>query len=181
MRFVFDGQKSAQAAAYLLKLADGEMHHIHLMKLLYLADRQSLIETGYPITGARMVSTDNGPALSEVYSSLAGDPAESAWNELIADKAEHRVGLRHEPDWQKLSKYEMALFDRVFTRWGRWSHFDLVKYTSGLPEWHDPDGSSMPIDVREILIDAGKSPQEIDDIAGVAESVRSLHQMMATG
>ena len=39
------------------------MAYIKLIKLMYLADRRCLIETGFPITGDRMVSMPKGPEL----------------------------------------------------------------------------------------------------------------------
>ncbi len=178
MKFMFDDEKAAQAAAFVLQLLGGELYHVHLNKLLYLADRQALLETGYPVTGAKMVSTDHGPALSEVYQRLTwGAAAETPWSVIIENRAEHKVALRHVPDWEKLSPYDEDVLTRIVGKWGHWDRWDLVRYTHELPEWHDPEGSSWPIDVREILEDAGKSPQEIEDIAAQAESIRLLHQM----
>lgn len=178
MRFVFNSEKAAQAAAVLLQAAGGEMYHIHLLKLLYLADRQSLLETGYPITGARMVSMDKGPVLSEVYELISwGEAAESPWSRIISDQADYRIRLRAPSDAKKLSAYEVELLERVFEKWGRWNRWDLVKFTHSLSEWHDPDGSSVPIDIREIFESAGRTPQEIEDIAAQIESVRTLHRM----
>ena len=180
MKFVFNDGKSAQAAAYLLKLTTGEMYYIHLFALLYLADRQSFVETGYPITGAKMVSMDQGPVLSEVFERMTwGDAAETPWSQLIEDKEDHKVSLRMQPDWKQLSRYELSLLDRVYAKWGKWDRWDLVEYTRGLPEWHDPEGASTAIDVREILVSAGKSAQEVEDIALQVESIRSLHSMTA--
>ncbi len=66
MRYLFEEKKAAQAAAYLLKLHGEPMKYFVLIKLLYLADRQSLIETGLPITGDKMVSMPHGPVLSQI-------------------------------------------------------------------------------------------------------------------
>lgn len=180
MRFVFDGEKAAQAAAHLIRLAEGEMYHIHLLKLLYLADRQSFVETGYPITGARMVSMDKGPVLSEVYDHISGaEQDETPWSRLISDQADFKVRLRDpDPSSTKLSRYEVRLLQQVFEKWGLWNRWDVVKFTHALPEWHDPEGSSRPIDPREILEAVGKSQQEIEDIANQVESVRMFARMV---
>ena len=55
MKLVFNERKAAQAAAYLLRKHGTPMHAHHLMFMLYMADRQSLIENGYTITGDQMV------------------------------------------------------------------------------------------------------------------------------
>ena len=51
---------------------------------------------------------------------------------------------------------------------------DPVRYTHGLPEWADPGGSSLDIDVRVILREAGRSDEEIRAIFGQAEAVRAF-------
>lgn len=56
MEFIFDEHKATQAAAYLLRRGGGRMRYMKLIKLLYLADRTALIETGSPITGDRFVA-----------------------------------------------------------------------------------------------------------------------------
>lgn len=42
--FRFRFERSLQAAAYLIKLAGGELSYIHLLKMLYIADREYLAE-----------------------------------------------------------------------------------------------------------------------------------------
>ena len=66
VEFIFDERKAAQAAAHLLRRHGSSMPYIKLIKLLYLADRQSLIETGYTITGDQLVAMSDGPALNRV-------------------------------------------------------------------------------------------------------------------
>ena len=44
-------EKAAQAAALFLLKAGGPMPHLKLMKLLYIADRESYRRRGSPITG----------------------------------------------------------------------------------------------------------------------------------
>ena len=67
LKFVFNIRKASQAAAYLTNLHGGRLNLMVLLKLLYLADRASLLETGYTITGDQMISVQSGPALSRLY------------------------------------------------------------------------------------------------------------------
>lgn len=39
------------------------MSYLRMLKLLYLADRESLKETGHTITGDRVVAMEHGPVL----------------------------------------------------------------------------------------------------------------------
>ena len=61
---MFNERKAAQAAAWFLRQQGGRMPHLKLVKLMYLADRQSLDEHGFPITGVLAVSMPHGPVLS---------------------------------------------------------------------------------------------------------------------
>lgn len=180
MRFLYDEGKSTQAAAYLLGKAGREMYSVLLLQLLYLADRQSLIETGYPITGARMVSMDTGPVLSQISGHITWEPAqESPWTREIEPRGPWKVGVRGEPAFDRLSRYERDLLDRIFEQWGRVNRWDVMRFVQQLPEWHDPEGCPRPVDVREILVAAGKSNEEIEEIASQVAAIDGLHALVA--
>ncbi len=176
MRFVFDGRKAAQAAAYLLVKSGGSMKYIKLLKLLYLADRQSFIETGYPITGAKMMSMNHGPVLSEVYSHISwGGDVDTPWSDAITAPTDFSVSLRSEAgEFLYLSEYDEEVLGRVFDKFGHMDPWALVRFTHTLPEWKDPDGSSVPIDTRIILEEAGKSRAEIEEVAALVEGIRAM-------
>ncbi len=180
MRFVFDEQKSAEAAAYLLRLADGPLPQIKLLKLLYIADRQALKETGYPITGARMVSMEHGPVLSQIYDRMTlGDARETPWSLYIRPPRDFEVSLRIEPEWLNLSDYDRDLLGLVWARFGAMDRWALVRLTREFPEWTDPIGSSVDIDPAVILREAGWPEAEIRAAAENAEGIRALHTILA--
>ena len=52
---------------HLLTKGGGRLHIISLMKLLYLAERESLRVFSKPICGDTYVSMEHGPVLSQVY------------------------------------------------------------------------------------------------------------------
>ena len=58
---------TTQMAARFLKQARNKLPYIVLLKMLYLADRQMLIQYGEPITFDKWVSMENGPLLSGAY------------------------------------------------------------------------------------------------------------------
>ena len=72
MTFRFSFEKRLQAAGVLLGLDGDRMERIRLLKLLYIADRELLAETGRTITGDRVVAMDHGPVLSQVYDLIKG-------------------------------------------------------------------------------------------------------------
>ena len=123
-----------------------------------------------------MVSMDKGPVLSEVYRDITWPEDHlTPWRTLISPPVgDFEVELRGDPDFRHLSPYDRDVLDAISTKFGLMDRWALVRYTHSLPEWKDPDGSSLPIDVRVILEDAGKSDEEIRDIASQVESIWSF-------
>ncbi len=180
MRFVFDERKAAEAAALLLERHGGTMAYIKLIKLLYLADRQALIQTGRTITGDRMVSMDHGPVLSQVYDCHKSGLAEGGpWQEYISPPSNYDVTLLASPKLRALSPYEVELVENVFKQFGHLRKWDLVDYMHTLPEWENPHGSALPIDARVILREAGKSDEEIEHIAAEVEALHAFKALAA--
>jgi hypothetical protein len=180
MRFRYDECKAAQAAAVLLELAGGSMFYLALIKLLYLADRDSLIETGFTITGDRLVSMPYGPVPSNTLNriNLGPKPNETTpWTMYVSAPSEYQVkALRRPPEVGRLSDFELDILRSVFHRYGRMNRFDLVELTHRLPEWEDPGASSAPIDYTVILRSAGKTEAEIAAMTAEAEHQYLLEQ-----
>ncbi len=182
MRFMFDEGKAAQAAALLIGLHGGRINYMALLKLLYLADRRALIETGYPITGDHMVSMPHGPVLSRIYGRIStGAPpiGQSVWHKWISDPVRYEVEARGEVPDDRLSRYEIATLHAIHDRFGAMDQWALRDLTHELPEWEDPGGSSHPIRPERILESAGKSAAEIEQIRSTAEGVWYSHRMLA--
>ena len=182
MEFVFDEQKAAQAAAYLLRRHGGPMPYIKLIKLLYLADRRALIETGYPITGDRLVSMPRGPVLSQILDLVTWESRDdgSAWRKYISLPSNYLVMAIGPRDEGRLSDHDREVLDAVFEEFGGMDKWDLVDHTHMLPEWVDPEGSSIDIDPRVILREAGYAEEGIEDIEDAIAGVRSLDNLYAS-
>lgn len=182
MRFVFNERKAAQAAAQVLRLQGRRMPYIKLVQLLYLADRQSLIETGYTVTGDRLVASHHGPTLGRVLDLITWGPVgHSAWQETVSPPENYEVSLQtQEAGADELSEYEIALLAEVNERFGQMDSAELLKYTRSLPEWADPPGESAEIDARLILREAGKSDEEIKATSAQVEAIWTLRKMFVT-
>jgi uncharacterized phage-associated protein len=174
MRFVFNEQRAAQAAAHLLYLNGGTMNYMVLIKLLYYADRTTLIDKGQPITGDKMVSMPNGPVLSMIYDfiNMGRDDEASTWFEYISEPQQYDVSLnKTNPETDGLSLYEIGVLDDTYEKYGRMNKWALRDLTHQLPEWNDPSGSSFPIDPKDILLLAGKSQTDIEQAIRDAEEL----------
>lgn len=166
MRRRFHEEKATQAAARLLRHRGGKMSHMKLIKLLYLAEREALARFGAPLTYDAYVSMPYGPVLSATLDRI-NEPEmyqDGYWDKYISPKHNHEVGLRNPtagvPNGH-LSAAEEALLDEIFQRYGRMDRWELVKFTHTLPEWTDPQGSSLPIDPAEILRSEGYSEEDV--------------------
>jgi uncharacterized phage-associated protein len=160
----FDERKTTAAAAYLLDKASGKMPYIKLIKLLYLADRESWRRYDRPITGDRYVSMNFGPVLSATYDLLRSEDATAGgrpWSRTIITTG-YEAKLQAPPDLGPLSDAEIEILDEVFQLTERMDRWRLCDLTHAFPEWRDPEGSSIPIQPEEILKALGKSEEQID-------------------
>jgi uncharacterized phage-associated protein len=166
MSTFFDERRAAEAAAFLLHRAGGQLPLIKLMKLMYLAERESLRAYGEPLTGDRLVSMDHGPVLSTTLNHMNGSVRQTNgyWERWISDRANNDVALRDhsmirspEDDLLGLSDSDLEILARIWAEFGHYDRWDLVEYTHTLPEWKNPHGSSLPIDYDELLEALGLS------------------------
>lgn len=162
----FNEQKTAQMAAFFLDKRGGQMSILKLTKLLYLADRAALDRYGVPMTGDKYVSMPHGPVLSTTYDLLTGtiESHSKGWEYWVSDREDHEVLLNHpiEPGaLDELSPADIEVLTQVWDKFGGMKRWALRDYTHAhCPEWRDPQGSSIPIHVSDILRALGKSEEE---------------------
>ncbi|HVZ17446.1 MAG TPA: Panacea domain-containing protein, partial [Terriglobales bacterium] len=173
--------KATQAAAYFLKLRGGQIHYIKLIKLLYLADREALLRWGVPITTDRHVSMDNGPVTSRILNLITDDRPKPIWEKYIsAPLGDYEVRLLQEAPTDRLSRAEEKLMDEIFKEYGHLNRWDLIhNVMHKLPEWHNPNGSSLPISFREILQAEGENEEEIRAILRELSSIWNSEEDLA--
>lgn len=175
MRLRFNERKATQAAGLLLQLRGGKMSYMKLIKLLYLADREALLQWGRPITTDRYVSMNRGPVLSRILDLATDgeDPgAPSIWANHIGEPSGYEVRLQSDAGRDELSDAEVELLHKIFQAYGNKSRWEMVDLTHTLPEWKNPQGGAIPITYRDILKAGGKTELEIaaieDELEGVA-------------
>ena len=135
--FRFKFERSLQAAAYFVRLAGGEMHYIHLLKLLYIADREYLAKYGEMITGDQVFAMKHGPVLSNILNLIKGKvPRSDEWARHLQTLPEsHRIRLIDDPRTGSLCRASRELMDDVFDRYGSMPRFQLRDLTHQFPEW----------------------------------------------
>lgn len=160
MKYRFSLDKAIQAIGVLFR-ADhvNRMSYLRLLKLLYIADRESLGETGWPITQDRVVAMNNGPVLCQTYELIMGRHVGTpTWSSFFR-KAHYWLEQVADPDVGKLSKYEIAKLQEVAQRYEDFTEWDMVEITHGFPEWqkNKPEAKSMKsIPFEDILEAVGK-------------------------
>lgn len=174
MSLKFDEAKATEAAALFLALRGGRMSYLKLIKLLYLADREALSRWGIPITTDRYVSMDHGPVVSNIYNLIVEDRQKPFWSEYIsAPLGDYEVELKREAPTERLSRAEEKLIAEIFEQHGYKRRWELVDEVHKLPEWNNPQGSSSPISVADILRAVGTQEEEISAITNELNGVAS--------
>lgn len=177
IQFRFHPEKAVEAAAIFLKLHGKPMKYLGLLKMLYIADRSALERMDQPITGDHYVSMDYGPVLSGVYDLIKGKPVDDAlplWSKFISPRSEnHQVSLLNDPGDEDLCEEEEEIIQQVYQAFGHLDPFDVAEWTHDLPEWNDPHGSAVPIQIEDILKNVGKSSEEIEEIQ--QEAIREVY------
>ena len=179
----YDPRKAAQTIAYLtVKNGRHPLNILKAVKLVYLADRESVRCHGFPIQDEPHYSMPHGPVNSTTYRHINGEiPPERAegWSKYLADRTRHRVGLAdrdiNPDDLDELSDADVAILDAVWDQFGHMSEWQLVDWTHdphNVPEWEDPNGSSQLIPLRRMM-DALGIENSADQEDAVRESRRA--------
>ena len=175
MQVPFNEAKATQTAALLLRLRGAPMSYMKLIKLMYLVDREALLRWGRPISTDSYVSMNKGPVLSKTYDLITDGIApgtDSVWAQFISAPANREVSLLKETPTEELSRAEQELIQEVFAHHGRKSRWEIVDWMhDNLPEWTNPEGTSIPITYGDILRAGKKSEVEI---AAIEDELKHL-------
>jgi uncharacterized phage-associated protein len=152
---------------------------MRMLKLLYIADRESLAETGRPIIGTRPVAMDYGPVHSKVLNLVKGTDYDAPmWSEFIT-KNGYSIELKDDPGVLSLSRYEIAKLAEVQTRYREADDFELSNITHGFPEWlrRHRDGTSVTITIEDMIEAVGRD-KDRDEILEDAKQTRELDRLL---
>jgi len=180
MNFRFDFTKTLQAAGVLLEFEKTRrMSYLRLLKLLYVADRESLAEAGRPITGDRAVAMKHGPVLTHVYDLIRGlTPRAGDWDSFI-HKEDYSVQLVGEPGRGQLCRQEVKKLQEISERYRALDDWQLVDELHKLQEWRDSykeDTASFPIPWERVLEAQGKADL-IEEVANDERARATLAQL----
>ncbi len=166
----FDAEKAVQAAGVLLRNEGKRMSRLRLLKLLVIADRKCLEDTGRPILGSKVVAMKNGPLHSDVYDLIKGShQQEPVWSRYIGREGPRDVFLESEPAVGRLSKHEIELLISVSDMHAQMDDFAISMLTHDFEEFatHYQEGTSRPIPLEAIIAGVGRKADSdaiLDDL-----------------
>src|SRR6266478_244365 len=136
--FKLDILKTVQAMALLLKATNrSRLEYLSLLKMLYIADRESLADVVRPITGDAAVAMENGPVLSGVYDLVNANVPDNdlqLWTHHL-HRDNYHLELIRDPGVDQLTPYEQRKLAEVARRYKDCDGKDLIRITHDLPEW----------------------------------------------
>lgn len=151
---------------FLWRESSGILTKLKLMKLLYLSDRESLKDYGYPISFDIPYAMQHGPVLTNTLNIMKTDTGHY-WNALIL-KNDIKYSSKIPKDLSlldELSDDDMEILDRIWCEHGTKDAWTLRNHThtDSCPEWaliwDNPNRSSNSVRIpfKDILIALGKS------------------------
>ncbi len=178
----FNIDKAVQAVAFVLKSSGCRMDCIRALKLLYMAERIELRETGHELIGERFVAMKNGPLHSYLYDlcKLNGrEKDQRRWDEFLHMEG-YRLVAKDDPGISRLSDYETQLLSSVVDRHADIDTWTLVEMTHQFPEWKkcypDPgENTSRAIELSDLIEDPQQLASmlnELDEQSELAEILR---------
>lgn len=104
MRLPFDEEKATQIASKFIRLADGRLNYMVLIKLMYLVDREALLRWGSPVTFDDFYSMHKGPVLSHVLNLVTEMPEpDRYWAKCISAPERWEVTIKTDPGNDQLN------------------------------------------------------------------------------
>ena len=173
-------EKIVEAASVLLNFEENrEISYLRLLKLLYIADRESLRETGRPIIGTLTIAMNYGPLHSRVYNLIKGEHMDSpAWSKHI-HRDGYKIHLKSDPGVLSLSQHEIHKLNEVSEAYFQTNDFDIAHETHEFEEWlkyHIQDSSS-PIPF-EAIIDAVGLTEHKEEILDEARQSAYISEIL---
>jgi uncharacterized phage-associated protein len=180
----FNARKAAQIIAFFITKSGGtSIDVLKAIKLVYLGDRQSIADYGFPITDDSHVSMPHGPVNSKTYRHVNGeyDLDACGWSEFLEDRANHQIASKRQfevDDFDELSDADIQALSKVWEGFGhmnKWQIRDWTHDRKNLPEWEDPNGSSLAIPLERILTIL--QIENSDEHASIVDEYRHLDKL----
>jgi len=180
MNFPANGKKATDAVARIVRQSGGAVDYLRVVKLIYLADRKSILKRGIPIVGGHCFSMRKGPVNGDVMDFVNQRNA-PGWKKIISPRKGNALSVISNPDYDSLSESELQMLDEVVLEHSTRTTDELVEWCHRNCEEYEQVGASerKPISVESILQAEGKTKARIARVVNEAESLAKLDQLLA--
>jgi hypothetical protein len=180
MHFPINDKKATDAVSRLLEKSGGKAEYLRVVKLVYLADRDSIIRRGLPIVGGSYFSMRCGPTVGEVMNFANRSLAAEGWSEHISPRYGHVLKLTSPSMYGSLSQSEIDILDGVVEEHASRSTAELVKWCHHYcREYERVLWGRKNIEVESILRAGGKTADRIHKVVKEAEELAQLNAVLA--
>lgn len=179
VNFPVDTNKAAEAYGRLLEQEGGRADHLRLAKLIYLADRKSLVERDVPIVGGTYLSLRKGPMISEM-TNFANRLNAPRWKEHISPRYGNEIRLIKKFDYSELSEAELEILDAVVEEHRNKTTEELTQWChENCGEYENVIWTRKPISVEKLLVAEKKTNQKIAEIVQRAKADLELDALIS--
>lgn len=164
-------EKLFDATAFILYQNDKSMNYTKLIKELYFADRESLKQKGFSITGDTYYSMKEGPVLSTLFYLIKGTypkhDVQAKWNEVFeTNNSTYSISIKKDNFCLKsLSPNEEKILTSFSEKFHNLEWKEIVdNYAHNpnyCPEWHRLTSGRKVLKLETILHYLGFSDREI--------------------
>jgi len=192
----YNPRKAAHMIAAFIRLNGGKpIPVLKIIKLVYLADRESIKRSALPILDEPRYSFPKGPVNGYTHNFIkklidGRNSPEKGWEVwpffLKASKGKKEIGLARqdisEDDLDELSPANEGCIKSVWEAHGGKSAEELVEWThnpANIPEWENPEYGKIPIEFRDIvyalkLPEAEAIIEQYDELLAIDNSFKRL-------
>lgn len=172
-----DSGKAIQAIGVILRNHPFDLSgKLRILKLLYIADREAIQETGRPILGCKSVAMDHGPLHSAVKKLIDGEHLDEPRFSERFDKYGYMLQMSSDPGVGELSTYEIEKLQEVCDRYAALGDWELAHgITHQFAEWkaHYREGTSTEIPLESIIDAVGRSDDKEEILHDLAREINS--------
>ncbi|AJX94693.1 Panacea domain-containing protein [Burkholderia pseudomallei] len=182
---LFNPRKAADSAAYLLFRAEAPMSSVKLMRLLYLAERESFVRFGEPLTGDELFADKKGPILRETHRRLNGDAG--GWEGQFRRLGSHSIALETPAPSKEyfarstvLSDADIEVLDAVWEQFGKLDQTHLADYLhTKCLEWTDSRGEASEVTHERLFKALGYSREQIEELLQRLAELDNINEVLS--
>ena len=152
----FRSEKAAQIASYFLSAHGGHMEKLALIKLIYIAERDSVKIRNRPMIYDELYSLKDGPMCKSATDGINGEIDEQIWSKYIAVQGDRDIYADRDKkgDVSQLSRFDLKILDGVLTKHKNWSSIQLRNWLhvpANCPEYTEVFGNArVPIEYSDL-------------------------------